>query len=175
MSYHEKRLKMNSDLLNNVNPENYFVLNNGFVIRNLRIHGDGSLGLFGQTGPEANIANLGLEDVDIDGTGECVGALAGSSEGSITMSYSTGSVSGDSAVGGLVGANYGGSIAMSFSTSSVSEVTNPIFSNTERPISDAWRVIRFADVALTCSIMRSRSSDAIPRPRQLGTVYILST
>jgi hypothetical protein len=43
----------------------------------------------------------------------------GSNDGSITSCCSTGSISGDQDVGGLVGFNYGGSITMSYSTGTV--------------------------------------------------------
>jgi len=93
---------------------------NGYVISNLHIKGGGYLGLFGQLGFEAKISSLGLEAVNVDGNGNCIGGLAGSNyEGSITTSYSKGTVSGDERVGGLVGGN-NGSITASYSTGSVS-------------------------------------------------------
>jgi len=75
------------------------------TISHLTITGESYLGLFGQTGSEARISNLGLEAVDVSGTGGNVGGLVGCNLGSITSSYSTGSVSGDGCVGGLVGGN----------------------------------------------------------------------
>ncbi len=75
------------------------------------------IGLFGYTGSGAEIANVGLLNVNITGSSN-VGSLVGSNDGSITNSYATGSVSGDTA-GGLVGGN-GGSITNSYATGSVS-------------------------------------------------------
>jgi rhodanese-related sulfurtransferase len=78
----------------------------GHRISCLTISGAGYLGLFGQLGSGANISNLGLEEVDVDGTG-AVGGLVGWNNGSITTSHGTGSVRGINDVGGLVGGNYG--------------------------------------------------------------------
>jgi len=108
---------------------------NNHVIRNLRIQGEGYLGLFGYLNTGAKISDLSLESANIYGT-DYVGGLVGyihrgkvnrcSSNGSvsswfgsvgglvgrngygdITMSYSTGTVIGGSTVGGLVGSNNG--------------------------------------------------------------------
>ncbi|MHC4751613.1 MAG: GLUG motif-containing protein, partial [Planctomycetota bacterium] len=49
---------------------------------------------------------------------DCVGGLVGENDGSITSSYSTGSVSGEHRVGGLVGEN-GGSLTSSYSSGTV--------------------------------------------------------
>jgi hypothetical protein len=93
----------------------------GHVISNLHMQGSRFLGLFGQTGSGARISNLGLEAVDVNGTtGDHIGSLVGSNEGSISMSYSSGTASGRWRVGGLVGWNHKGSITMSYSTGSVS-------------------------------------------------------
>ena len=87
---------------------------NGHVIRNLHIRGGGYLGLVGQLSSEATISNMGLDTVDIEGSGRSSGALAGVNRGSITASYTSGSVNGSSTVGGLVGVNKG-SIISSYS------------------------------------------------------------
>jgi len=92
---------------------------NGHIISNLNIDGGGFLGFFGQCSSGAVISHLGLEAVDVNGTNDRVGGLVGRNGGSITLSYSTGSVSGDGEIGGLVGDNYG-SIASGYSTGSVS-------------------------------------------------------
>ncbi|HUT47614.1 MAG TPA: GLUG motif-containing protein, partial [Sedimentisphaerales bacterium] len=95
------------------------------VIGNLHIQGGdymGYLGLFGKLDSGAMVSNLGLEAVDVNGTGDYVGGLVGQNDGSIATSYSTGTVDGHSyfsdEVGGLVGLNYG-SISMSYSTGMV--------------------------------------------------------
>ena len=76
---------------------------NGHTISNLRINRSTSdIGLFGFTDVMADIANIGLPNVRIIGRTQ-TGGLVGTSIGSITNSYATGSVSGDSWVGGLVG------------------------------------------------------------------------
>ncbi len=91
----------------------------GYVIRHLHIQGENDLGLFGLL-CSWSISNLGLEAVDVGGTGDNVGSLAGhTAAGSgITTSYSSGSVSGTDSVGGLVGRN-GGNIVASYSSNSV--------------------------------------------------------
>ncbi|MHC4463585.1 MAG: GLUG motif-containing protein [Planctomycetota bacterium] len=92
----------------------------GHTISYLTISGRSYLGLFGQLCFGAEISDLSLEAVDVNGIGYYIGGLTGrNEEGSITSSYSTGSVSGHHHVGGLIGSNYHGSIATSYSTSTV--------------------------------------------------------
>ncbi|MHC4498972.1 MAG: GLUG motif-containing protein, partial [Planctomycetota bacterium] len=80
-------------------------------------------GLFGYINdPDAEIKNLGLIDPNIDaGTGNYVGSLVGALwDGTITNCYvEGGSVLANGSVGGLVGENYG-TITNSYSTGSVS-------------------------------------------------------
>ncbi len=90
----------------------------GHTISHLTIVGESYVGLFGQLGSEAIISNLGLEAIDVNGIGSCVGGLVAYNGGSITASYSTGTVNGTNRVGGLVGENWG-SIATSSSTTTV--------------------------------------------------------
>lgn len=90
----------------------------GHVISNLTIVGGSHLGLFAELGAAAQVRNLGLEAVEISGTGCCVGGLAGANGGAIAMSYARGAVRADECVGGLVGLHYGRIVA-SFSHSSV--------------------------------------------------------
>jgi len=91
----------------------------GHIISNLTIIGQDFLGLFGELGSGAKISNLGLEAVNVNGTGESIGGLVGYKfRANITTSYCTGSVTGNSRVGGLVGCN-GGSITACYSTSTV--------------------------------------------------------
>ncbi|MDP8233002.1 MAG: GLUG motif-containing protein [Candidatus Zophobacter franzmannii] len=76
-------------------------------------------GLFGYTDGAA-ISNLGVTDVEISGNWS-VGGLVGfnNNDSSITNCYSTGSVMGNSGIGGLVGSNEQSSISNSYSTGSV--------------------------------------------------------
>ena len=106
---------------------------NGHVISNLKINdtSGGFQGLFGIVGclisePPAEIKNLGLEEVNING-GTVVGALVAiiGTEGTVNISnnYSTGTVSGFSIVGGLVGGSESGgtiNITNNYSTATVS-------------------------------------------------------
>ena len=96
---------------------------NGQTILNLTIEGEGYLGLFGQIGQDdgAIISNLSLEAVNVIGTGEGIGGLAGSNKGQIASSYIAGTVTGDGIVGGLVGTNLG-RITASSSTADVAGI-----------------------------------------------------
>jgi hypothetical protein len=80
---------------------------NGHTISHLTIRGEWYLGLFGQLASGAEVKNLGIVDVNINGSGESVGGLVGDSEGSVTHCHSAGAVSGNDYVGGLVGFNNG--------------------------------------------------------------------
>ena len=83
---------------------------NGHVIENLKIDREANgQGLFGYIGDGTNIKNVGLEGGSVKGQ-HYVGGLVGyanfyysSSSSSITNCYATGSVTGNSDVGGLVG------------------------------------------------------------------------
>ena len=93
---------------------------NGYYIANLYISAPSTdnVGLFGYTSAAAALSNIQLVSVTIAGHNN-TGGLVGANYGSISNSYSTGSVSNGGYVGGLVGAN-GGSISNSYSTASVS-------------------------------------------------------
>ncbi|MDI1225447.1 GLUG motif-containing protein [Acinetobacter sp.] len=66
------------------------------------------IGLIGST-DQAQIANLGLLEVDITGS-NIVGGLVGWNGGHINNAYATGNILGKARVGGLVGDNFGGSV-----------------------------------------------------------------
>lgn len=92
---------------------------NGHRIIRLSVVGETSLALFGALGFGSVVINLGLQEVDISGPGNCIGSLAGANVGgTIINSYSTGTVGGYMYVGGLVGYN-GASVANSYSTGTV--------------------------------------------------------
>ena len=94
---------------------------NGHTISHLTIAGEGRLGLFGGLGSEGEISNLGLEEVDINGTGHFVAGLVGSNHGTIINCYTSGSVSGAWIVAGLTAYNaQDGIITNSSSTANVS-------------------------------------------------------
>jgi filamentous hemagglutinin family protein len=77
------------------------------------------VGLFGLTGTAAVIKNVGLTSGSIIGR-YYVGSLAGFSMGTISNSYATGTVSGSTYLGGLVGALETGTISSSYATGAVS-------------------------------------------------------
>jgi hypothetical protein len=94
---------------------------NGHRIWHLTITGAGGrLGLFGCLGYETEVKNLGVVDVNITGSGDCVGGLAGWNNGDVTGCYSTGEVSGKGSVGGLVGYNDYGRVSDCYRTVAVS-------------------------------------------------------
>jgi hypothetical protein len=94
----------------------------GYTVEKLEINEGSSddVGLIGYLGSGGEVNDIGVVDVDI--TGEYfVGGLVGVNSGSVSQSYSKGSIGGSAdEVGGLVGRNSGGSVSESFSTGSVS-------------------------------------------------------
>ncbi len=88
---------------------------NGHMISHLTITGESYLGLFGHVGLQWNwfltagkITNLSIVDANITGSGDYIGGLVGNKNlGELTNCSSTGTISGNSGVGGLVGFNQG--------------------------------------------------------------------
>jgi hypothetical protein len=77
------------------------------------------VGLFGYLTPGAKVSDLGVENVTITGD-ESIGGLVGLNKlGTVSNSYSTGSVTGYRHVGGLVGSSEQGTLSHSYSTASV--------------------------------------------------------
>lgn len=92
----------------------------GYAINGLYINlpSGTDVGLFTGMTSDATIKNVGLTNVQITGN-DAVGALVGDEvSGTISNAYSTGVVSGVSNVGGLVGGN-GGTVIISYSTATV--------------------------------------------------------
>jgi hypothetical protein len=78
---------------------------NGHTISHLTIRGVRNLGLFGQLASAGQVKNLGLVDVNVIASGDCVGGLVGdNNRGTLIGCYSAGTVTGGS---GLVGRNSG--------------------------------------------------------------------
>jgi filamentous hemagglutinin family protein len=77
------------------------------------------VGLFGYTGVNSEIRNIGLMGVGVSGQ-QYVGGLVGQDFGIINNSYATGSVNGSNYVGGLVGYSALDSISNSYAAGSVS-------------------------------------------------------
>ena len=91
----------------------------GHVIRNLTINDTTQgQGVFGYTGKDAVIKNLGVENITING-GKNVGGIVGNNNGTITDCYSTGMLSGDSTVGGITGNNKQGTVINCFSMADI--------------------------------------------------------
>ena len=93
---------------------------NGHTVSHLRIvrSSDDYVGLFSRLSNGGIINGIGLLGVGVRGDAN-VGGLVGSSEGTISNSYSRGSVRGDSTVGSLVGMNNRGMIRNSYSSGHV--------------------------------------------------------
>ncbi|WP_162875527.1 MBG domain-containing protein [Sphingomonas crusticola] len=93
----------------------------GHVISDLTISNSAAAatGLIARLYANANVRRVGLTNANISG-GPNTGGLVGSSFGNVSYSYVSGSVTGTTHVGGLVGINNGGSIVYAYSTASVS-------------------------------------------------------
>jgi hypothetical protein len=101
------------------------------LITNLRINrpADDELGLFGYLAAGSVVADVGLQNVFVNGYGTAsdnIGGLAGKSKGTITNSFVTGQVDGNDDVGGLVGETEGGVVEYSYA-----DVTIPYHSNSD--------------------------------------------
>jgi hypothetical protein len=93
----------------------------GYEIRDLFINlpGIGYVGLFSIVGEGGRIEDIGVVNADVTSTAY-IGSLVGSNLGTVSNSYSTGSVTGSNWVGGLVGFNFEkGTVSNSYSTGSV--------------------------------------------------------
>ena len=77
---------------------------NGHTLSNLFTAGRGFSGLFGRIGLGGVVNDLTLSDVNVTGT-EAAGALVGENQGLLSGIQSSGQVSGELHVGGLVGFN----------------------------------------------------------------------
>jgi hypothetical protein len=91
----------------------------GYEIRDLFINlpGIGYVGLFSIVGEGGYIEHIGIVNADVAATAY-VGGLVGVNKGTVTNSYSTGSVTGGMWAGGLVGQNEG-TVSSSYSTGHV--------------------------------------------------------
>ncbi len=105
--------------------EGYF-LGGGYVIRDMTLKADQNLGVFGVTSRDAQIANVGLENVTvslvIQTNGTAVGSLVGLNNGIVYNSYAIGTCTVGSSVGsvgGLIGISGTSAIVSDTSTSMV--------------------------------------------------------
>lgn len=91
----------------------------GYEIRDMFINlpGIGYVGLFSIVGEGGRIENVGIVDADVTAH-SYIGGLAGLNKGTVSNSYSTGSLNGSTWVGGLVGQN-DGTVSNSYSAGHV--------------------------------------------------------
>jgi hypothetical protein len=126
------RLKTNLDLGNETNFYIPYLAGefdgNGHTISNLSFNFDfvSDVGLFGCLGPYGNVTRVGVENVNITGS-EFVGGLVGNMVfyGTVSNSYSTGSVTcsdGVGCVGGLVGYKLYGTVTNCYSSATATAV-----------------------------------------------------
>jgi hypothetical protein len=93
------------------------------TISNLSINrlDDNDVGLFGAIGAVGEVKNVGVINVNITGESYVGGLVGSNSNGTVSNSYSTGNVTGESYyVGGLIGYNRDGTVSNSYSTGNVS-------------------------------------------------------
>jgi hypothetical protein len=114
----------------------------GYEIRDLFSNrpDENYIGLLGTVGEGGRIEDIGVVNVDVTGYGG-VGGLAGGNEGTVSNSYSTGSVTGVGWVGGLTGANVKGTVSDSYSTGSVTGdegVGGLVGWNEDAPVSNSY-------------------------------------
>jgi hypothetical protein len=76
------------------------------------------VGLFGEVGQEGVIKDIGVVNATVTGN-VFAGTLVGWNHGAVRDSYSTGNMTGDDFVGGLVGDTFAGTVSNSYSTGSV--------------------------------------------------------
>ena len=79
------------------------------------------IGLFGYIkGNTAELRNLGMVEVEVEGSNAVGGLVGVNDEGTVSGSYATGSVAGrQNRIGGLVGTNYQGTVSDSYATGAV--------------------------------------------------------
>ncbi len=82
------------------------------------VKGGDYVGLFGNIASSGEVKNLRVVDINMVGSGQYIGGLAGCSAGTVARCYSMGSVGGRKWVGGLVGGTYG-TISDCYSSASV--------------------------------------------------------
>lgn len=91
---------------------------NGHVISHLTISGKSYLGLFGRIDGVEEVKDVALLDVNITGSGDDIGSLAGDNFGRIVHCFGSGMIKGNWWVGGLIGFN-AGRITASYSTATI--------------------------------------------------------
>jgi len=98
---------------------------NGHKVSNLSFdfHFVSHVGLFGYLAPDGKVTQVGVENVNITGASSVGGLVGANWRGTVSNSYSSGSVTGKQCVGGLVGWNGGAYwlaiVSNSYSTANV--------------------------------------------------------
>jgi hypothetical protein len=128
------KFRLNNDLDLTTEPNFYVPYlagefdGNGHIISNLSLNFDfiSNVGLFGYLGYGGKLTDLGVENVTIIAD-HGIGGVVGFNQGTMSDLYSTGAVTGNSAVGGLAGIaggpvgyeGYSGTVTNSYSTGEV--------------------------------------------------------
>ena len=154
---------------------------NGYTISNLFINRSrNNVGFFGHAGPSSFIRNVGLVSVNITSQNYYAGGLAGYSDGAVTSSYSTGTVTGLVSVGGLIGHLQSRSVAASYASGSVAGAGNVgglIGSNIGGTITDSYAygsvvgdetVGGLIGSSYTGTISSSYAASSVVGPRNFG-------
>jgi type II secretion system protein G len=145
---------------------------NSYIISNLTI-GDSSSykGLFGHTSEEAEIVDVGLQNVDITGR-KYTGGLVGYNNGTITDCYTTGEVRGNEYTGGLVGWN-NGSIKNCYTTGNVNggdRTGGLVGQNYSSSITDCYATAKVIGVSNTGGLVGQNFSSSITSCYATGEV-----
>jgi hypothetical protein len=112
----------------------------GYEIRDLFINrpNEDDVGLFESS--DGIIKNIGVVNATVTGDGE-VGGLLGANFGTVSNSYSTGRVTGNHRVGGLVAENHQGTVSNSYSSAKVTgsdQVGGLVGWNNESNVTDSY-------------------------------------
>ncbi|NGM38654.1 filamentous hemagglutinin N-terminal domain-containing protein, partial [Methylobacterium sp. DB0501] len=112
----------------NANPVTGGLDGAGHTITGLTIARSQSyVGLIGYLGTGARVTGIGLVGGRVSGVGSVGGLVGWNNGGTVSQSYTTGSVSASgNSVGGLIGSNNGGTVSQSYTTGSVSASGNSV-------------------------------------------------
>ncbi|HEY3917234.1 MAG TPA: GLUG motif-containing protein [Stellaceae bacterium] len=147
---------------------------NSYAMNGLTINqpsASSGIGLFNDVDSGATLSDIALTNVSITGNGT-VGALTALNNGTISQSYSTGTVAGSgTSIGGLVGANLG-SIAQSYSTAAVtgSNTVGGLVGTNQGSIIQAYAVGTVSGSSNIGGLVGNNASGTITQAYAVGAV-----